>query len=71
MVMDNHRTRLSTINPQSRLFSDTRSSDGGFQSAVDASFFTPAESNTLSGLPKFQHALIKRPRAELGVFGSS
>jgi hypothetical protein len=32
--MDNHSSRLSTIDPHTRLFSDTRASDGGFQSAV-------------------------------------
>ena len=34
VVLDNHRHGLSADDPQSRLFSDTRASDGRFQSAV-------------------------------------
>ena len=34
MVLENHRSRVSADDPQSRLFSDTRASDGGFQSSV-------------------------------------
>jgi hypothetical protein len=32
--VDDHCARLSAIDPQSRLFADTRAGDGGFQSAV-------------------------------------
>ena len=34
VVLDNHCTRASAVNSQSRKFSDTRASDAGFQSAV-------------------------------------
>src|ERR1700741_2888375 len=34
VVLDNHRTRVSPDNSQSWLLSVTRTSDGGFQSAV-------------------------------------
>ena len=34
MVLDDHCTRASAVNSQSRLFSDTRAGNAGFQSAM-------------------------------------
>ena len=56
VVLDNHSARASAINPQSRLFRDTRRSDDGIQSAV-------ASAADLTKLDRHDRMLVQKVRS--------
>jgi hypothetical protein len=46
VVLDNHGAQLSTIDPQSRLFTDTRARNDGFHNAINPATTKPTTSGS-------------------------